>query len=242
MAAGHACCLYNTTSRWCALHAQALLASAPQVREVADAMVDQGLYELGYNYVTLDDCWSAKSRDASGQLQPDASRFPNGIAAVADYVHSRGLYFGLYISAGTLTCKGDLPGSWGHFERDATTLAGWGIDLVKMDHCAVPVQDQDVEIYSNMSRALNGTGRPITFSMCSWGGQSVWEWGAEVAQMYRIQQDHLPLWRHAETVRELRRQPDHSSSPQPRQKRRRCKFNAVVAVLPEHRHARSTNW
>ena len=105
------------------------------VTETADAIVANGLDKLGYNYVALDDCWSDTERDEDGNLQPEAKSFPNGMKHVADYVHSKGLYFGLYTSLGTKTCKGNRPGSFGHYEQDAKTLASWGVDMVKMDHC-----------------------------------------------------------------------------------------------------------
>ena len=133
--------------------------SETQVREVADAMVEQGMTALGYTYVNLDDCWSATNRSADGELQPDTSRFPSGIAALADYVHSRGLLLGLYTDVGTKTCKGDRPGSFGHYAQDAKTLARWGVDFVKMDHCGLPSGHSDLEMYTNMSVALNATGR-----------------------------------------------------------------------------------
>ena len=106
--------------------------------------------------------------------------------AVADYVHSRGLFFGLYTCAGTLTCKGGRPGSYGHYERDAQTLAGWGVDLVKMDHCHMPGNQSDRELYGRMSRALNATGRAITFSLCQWGEHDVVAWGSDVAQVVHL--------------------------------------------------------
>jgi alpha-galactosidase len=168
--------------------------SDEMVRSIADAIVEEGMDKLGYRYVSLDDCWSAKTRNASGHLQADPASFPQGMAAVADYVHSKGLKFGLYTCVGTKTCKGGRPGSYGHFDRDASTLAAWGVDLVKMDHCTSPKNETDEKLYGDMGAALNATGRPILFSLCSWGGQTVWEWGAKTAQMYRIAQDHFPLW------------------------------------------------
>ena len=106
--------------------------SSEQVRQIADAIVSQGLDKLGWRYVALDDCWSSKSRSADGQLQPDRARFPEGMAALAEYLHARSLLFGLYTCVGTKTCKGDRPGSFGHYETDAQTLASWGVDMVKM--------------------------------------------------------------------------------------------------------------
>ena len=164
------------------------------VKSTADAMVEQGMTELGYNYLALDDCWSSTSRNATGHLQADPKKFPNGIQPVTEYVHSKGLYFGLYTCAGTKTCKGDRPGSFDHYDLDAQTLASWGVDMVKMDHCGIPSGVADLDMYTNMSRALNNTGRPILFSLCQWGEHNVESWGPDVSQMYRIAADHLPLW------------------------------------------------
>ncbi len=142
------------------------------MRETADAIVEEGLDSLGYSYVALDDCWSDTERDADGNLKADAKRFPNGMKAVADYVHSKGLYFGVYTSLGDKTCKGNRPGSYDYYEADAKTLASWGIDLVKMDHCGSR-NGTDLELYGRMSAALNATGRPILFSLCNWGESQV---------------------------------------------------------------------
>ena len=104
----------------------------------------------------------------------------------------------MYTSAGDKTCKGDRPGSFGHYETDAATLASWGVDFVKMDHCGNKGNRSDQELYGNMSRALNATGRPVLFSLCNWGEADVWTWGADIAQMYRIQMDHLPFWKYGD--------------------------------------------
>ena len=168
--------------------------SEEMVTSVADSIVAQGLDKLGYKFVSLDDCWSSTSRNATGHLQADAKAFPRGMKYLADYVHDRNLLLGVYTDVGATTCKGGRPGSYGNYEKDAATLASWGIDLVKMDHCTAPKNTSDRDLYGNMSAALNATGRPILFSLCSWGGQEVWEWGSEVAQMFRIAQDHFPLW------------------------------------------------
>ena len=140
--------------------------SSAQVREIADAIVDQGLDKLGYRYVALDDCWSAKTRTVDGKLQPESTKFPEGMAALAEYLHNRSLLFGLYTCVGTTTCKGGRPGSYGHYEEDAKTLAEWGVDMVKMDHCSKPGNETDQSLYGQMSKALNATGRPILFSLC----------------------------------------------------------------------------
>lgn len=164
------------------------------VQSIADSFVAQGMDKLGYEYVTLDDCWSSTTRDDLGSLQADPKKFPNGLKPVADYVHSKGLKFGVYTCVGTETCKGDRPGSFDHWTADATTLAGWGIDFVKMDHCTANKTIPDRQLYGNMSAALNATGRPVLFSLCNWGEQQVCEWGHDVAQMFRVQMDHLPFW------------------------------------------------
>lgn len=105
------------------------------------------------------------------------------------------LHGAAYTCAGLVTCKGGRPGSYGSYELDAATLASWGVDFVKMDHCHLPAGNHsDRELYGRMSAALNATGRPITFSLCQWGEDDVWRWGARVAQMYRVSMDHLPFW------------------------------------------------
>src|SRR5215217_1849165 len=104
------------------------------IKATADAMVSTGLRTSGYTYVNIDDCWMASTRDAQGRLRPDPTRFPGGIAAIADYVHARGLKLGIYSSAGTATCQG-LPASLDHETVDAQTWASWGVDLLKYDNC-----------------------------------------------------------------------------------------------------------
>ncbi|MDP2436733.1 MAG: glycoside hydrolase family 27 protein [archaeon] len=104
-----------------------------EVQSIADSLVESGMADLGYRFVNLDDCWSAETRTAAGELQGNPKRFPSGMAALADYIHSRGLFFGLYTCVGTETCRGGRPGSFGYYEQDASTLAGWGVDFVKAD-------------------------------------------------------------------------------------------------------------
>jgi alpha-galactosidase len=167
------------------------------VKSIADALVAEGLDKLGYKYVNMDDCWSAQTRDSSGQLQPNAERFPSGMASLVDYVHSKGLKLGLYTCVGNTTCKNGLPGSGGHFVQDAQTLASWKVDFVKSDFCHR--NGDPYVLYHNFSAALNATGHPMLFSLCEWGTKDptrgpVSAWGAEVGQMYRIQMDHIPFW------------------------------------------------
>lgn len=142
--------------------------NAANVMKVADAIVGTGLSKLGYEYVNIDDCW-ATSRDASsGRLVPDPTAFPNGMKAVADYVHSKGLKFGIYTDRGTKTCAG-RPASQDHEDIDAQTFADWGVDYVKEDSCNAP-SDHDTAFaqYGKMRDALNKTGRHIYFSLCGW--------------------------------------------------------------------------
>ncbi|MGW4897807.1 hypothetical protein ACWEQL_37005 [Kitasatospora sp. NPDC004240] len=137
--------------------------------------------------MNIDDCWTAPSRDAAGNLVPDPVKFPNGIAAVADHVHALGLKLGIYEDAGTRTCAG-LPGSLGRETRDAALFASWGVDLLKYDNCnnnGLPSRPR----YTAMRDALRATGRPILFSLCNWGRESPWLWGAGTGSMWRTTGD-----------------------------------------------------
>jgi alpha-galactosidase len=165
-----------------------------EVRNKADAMVSQGMVQMGYRWMLLDDCWSDSDRDANGELQPSPKLFPSGMKALADYLHERGMYLGLYSCVGTETCKKNRPGSYGHYETDANTFAKWGADMVKADYCNKPSNETGKDLYTQFSAALNATGRPILFAMCQWGEDEVYNWGGDIAQMYRIQMDHIPFW------------------------------------------------
>jgi len=145
------------------------------IRESADAFLDQGLRDAGYQYVVIDDHWEAMERDASGRLVPDPDRFPTGIAVLAEYVHSRGLKFGIYSCAGTHTCGG-RPASYGNEEIDALTFADWGVDFLKYDFCYKPAGVDGPTLYRRMGQALRASGRRIVFSICNWGGEEVWKW------------------------------------------------------------------
>lgn len=133
----------------------------------AKALVSSGLAKLGYDYVNLDDCWMARQRTASGQLQASPTRFPNGIAWLATQLHEMGLRLGVYESAGTTTCQG-RPGSWGHYKQDASTFASWGVDFLKFDYCGqFPGGSTSASLeadYQQMSQDLVATGRQIVFS------------------------------------------------------------------------------
>ncbi|GAB4839671.1 hypothetical protein Ancab_029197 [Ancistrocladus abbreviatus] len=137
------------------------------VKQTADALVSTGLAKLGYNYVNLDDCWGLSLRDSQGNLVPDPAKFPSGMAALADYVHSLGLKFGIYGCAGSRTCSGTMPGSLEHEQQDANLFASWGIDYLKYDNCFNFDINPKIR-YQKMSDALNNTGRPIFYNICEW--------------------------------------------------------------------------
>ena len=155
------------------------------IREIADFMADNGWRDAGYEYLVIDDCWSLRERDAGGRLVPDPEKFPRGMKDLADYVHSKGLKFGMYSCAGVMTCAG-YPSSYDHEFVDAATFASWGVDFLKYDFCHFPESGNCRTRYQTMSMALKSTGREILFSACNWGQQEPWKWMRSVgAQMYR---------------------------------------------------------
>jgi alpha-galactosidase len=164
------------------------------VEGIADIFVNKGLKAAGYQYVNLDDCWALPSRDADGKLVPDPVRFPHGIKAVADYVHSKGLKLGIYTSAGTKTCNdAGFPGGLGHEYSDAQQFADWGVDYLKYDNCNNQGVDAKLR-YNTMRDALKATGRPIVFSICEWGENKPWEWAADVGHLWRTTGDISDNW------------------------------------------------
>jgi alpha-galactosidase len=165
---------------------------ASTIEQQADAMVSSGLKAAGYQYINIDDCWSTKNRDANGNMVPDPSKYPNGISAVATYVHSKGLKLGLYTDAGTATCSG-YPGMYGHEQQDANTFASWGVDYLKVDWCSSTGIDAQTE-YTKISNALKSTGRAIVFSLCDWGQSNVWTWGPSVGNLWRTTGDISDNW------------------------------------------------
>lgn len=165
------------------------------IRESADALVAEGLDQLGYRYVVIDDHWEAWERDADGRLVPDSDKFPQGMAPVADYVHRLGLKFGIYSCVGTHTCGG-RPGSFAHEEEDARAFASWGVDFLKYDYCYKPEGVDGKMLYRRMGQALRATGRPIVFSACNWGHEEPWKWAAGAgAHMWRTTGDILDTWK-----------------------------------------------
>jgi alpha-galactosidase len=161
------------------------------IKETADAMVATGMKDAGYQYVVIDDCWQVK-RDERGRIVPDPERFASGMKDLANYVHGKGLRFGLYSDAGTGTCQ-KRPGSKGYEELDARTYAEWGVDYLKYDWCNTQGQDTR-DSYGRMSRALRGSGRPIVFSICEWGATKPWLWAQGVGHLWRSTGDIQDCW------------------------------------------------
>ena len=161
------------------------------IKSIADAIAANGMKEAGYQYVVIDDCWQV-SRDENGFIVADPQRFPSGIKALADYVHSKGLKFGIYSDAGTKTCAG-RPGSQGHEYQDALQYARWGVDYLKYDWCNTGTRNAE-EAYSTMSSALLATGRPIIFSLCEWGTAKPWLWAKGIGNLWRTTGDISDYW------------------------------------------------
>ena len=145
------------------------------IKEAADAMADSGLKDAGYEYIVIDDCWSLHERDAEGRLQADPEKFPHGMKYVADYVHSKGLKFGMYSCAGAITCA-SYPASYEHEFIDAKTFAEWGVDYLKYDYCFHSIGNPGHLLYKRMGIALANSGRDILFSACSWGADDTRVW------------------------------------------------------------------
>ena len=157
------------------------------IKEIADAMVSSGMQKAGYTYLVLDDGWMAMERDKNGDLVADPKKFPNGMKALSDYVHGKGLKFGLYNCAGTKTCAG-YPGTHGYEIQDARYYASQGVDYLKFDWCSSDGLNAK-ESYTNMSKAIKAAGRPMIFSLCEWGNNKPWEWAKNVGQLWRTTGD-----------------------------------------------------
>ncbi|MBD5524222.1 MAG: glycoside hydrolase family 27 protein [Lachnospiraceae bacterium] len=164
------------------------------VKETVDSMKEQGFLEAGYEYVVMDDCWSLKERDSEGRLVADPEKFPNGIKALADYIHEKGFKFGMYSCCGTRTCA-NYPGSFEHEFEDAKQFAQWGVDYLKYDNCFKPQNQDGRTLYRRMGMALANSGRDIVFSACQWGTDSVHEWiRSSGAHLFRSTEDINDSW------------------------------------------------
>jgi alpha-galactosidase len=163
------------------------------VKETADIMVSSGMKDAGYTYLVLDDGWMAKQRDSiTGDLVPDPVKFPHGMKVLVDYVHAKGLKFGLYNCAGTKTCGG-YPGSRGYEYQDARLYASLGIDYLKYDWCNTEGMTAK-EAYTTMSSALKAARKPIVFSLCEWGTYQPWEWATPIGHLWRTTGDIYPCF------------------------------------------------
>lgn len=165
------------------------------IHEVADAMVNSGMVKAGYDHLMIDDGWQG-GRDNKNNMIPDPKKFPAGIKALADYVHSKGIKLGIYSDAAQLTCAG-YTASLGFEEQDAKTFAKWGIDYLKYDYCHAPEDSNTAKIrYKKMADALRNSGRDIVFSICEWGGRRPWLWAAGVGgQLWRTTGDIRDSWK-----------------------------------------------
>lgn len=188
---------------WCTDgHCGRDVCTAKEIMAVADAMASNGMKDLGYEYINLDDCW-ADYRDKDGNIVEDKHRFPDGIEAVIKHVNSKGLKFGLYTDAGLYTCSSGqrlhkIPGSYGHYSQDAKTYADWGVEYVKMDWCNTKINGTQLDPkvqYPQMSKALNETGKKIFFDSCEWGVENPWEWMGQYANSWRSGPDHHDEWK-----------------------------------------------
>jgi alpha-galactosidase len=183
------------------------------VRQAADAMVSSGMKDAGFQYIVIDDCWQT-SRDKDGNIVVDSQNFPSGIKALADYVHSKGLKFGIYSDAGTKTCQG-RPGGRGYEFQDARQYAAWGVDYLKYDWCNTGTQDAPAS-YGLMRQALDASGRQIVFSLCEWGKDKPWLWGKGIGNLWRTTGDIQDRWGGSE------KWPDGS-----------CCSNGVLAIVDQ---------
>ena len=165
------------------------------IRETADAMVESGLAAAGYQYIFIDDLWQG-GRDCHNNIIPDPKKFPHGIKALADYVHSKGLKLGIYSDAAQLTCGG-CTASYGFEEQDARTFASWGIDYLKYDYCNAPEDSAPArQRYRTMANALQKSGRDIVLGVCEWGQRQCEEWCEEVGgQLWRTSYDVRDTWK-----------------------------------------------
>jgi alpha-galactosidase len=186
----------------------------PLLKGMVDAYVSSGMKDAGYRYFVLDDGWMTMERDANGDLVADPKKFPNGMKAFADYVHGKGLKFGIYNCAGNKTCAG-YPGTRGHEYQDARLYASWGVDFLKYDWCNTDSLNAR-EAYITMSSALKETGRPIVFSLCEWGNHKPWLWAKGVGELYRTtgditanfnQDKHMGTWTASSVMTILDKQP-----------------------------------
>lgn len=170
------------------------------LKKTADKIVESGLRDVGYEYVIIDDCWSMRERDEDGRLVADPVKFPSGMKALGDYLHSKGLKFGIYSCVGTYTCE-KFPGSFDYEFLDAQTFAEWGVDYLKYDFCYKPASVSGQTCYRRMSTALANCGRDILFNTCSWGEEETHKWINSIhAHAWRSTCDIFDNWKSVEDL------------------------------------------
>ena len=165
------------------------------IRQIADKMAADGYAEAGYKYIFIDDAWQG-GRDKRNNILPDPEKFPSGMKALADYVHSKGLRLGIYSDAALLTCAG-YTASYGFEQQDAKTFAEWGIDYLKYDYCHAP-SDSAVahERYKKMADALQNSGRKIVLGVCEWGQLNPEKWARQAGgSLWRVSFDVRDMWK-----------------------------------------------
>ncbi len=174
------------------------------IRELADAMVESGLRDLGFNYIFIDDGWQG-GRDRKNNMIPDPQKFPSGMKALVDYVHAKGMKIGIYSDAAPLTCGG-YTASLGFEAQDAKTFADWGFDYLKYDYCGAPPDWKTaISRYETMAKAIENSGRNMVLSICEWGDRSPWLWGEKVGgQLWRTTADIRDKWYGGQKVEDNR--------------------------------------
>ena len=182
---------WNTWNKfWCGIN-------ETLIHDSIDALINSGLFEAGYNYINLDDCWQ-RYRGEDGYIIPDNDTFPHGIEPLVEYAHSKGLKFGLYSSAGNYTCQG-RPGSLDFEKQDAEIYAKWNIDYLKYDNCYNRGISSLIR-YPKMRDCLNETGHPIFYSLCQWGQEKVATWAKDVGNSWRTTGDISDSWNSMITI------------------------------------------
>ncbi|UKJ08587.1 glycoside hydrolase family 27 protein [Solitalea lacus] len=165
------------------------------IKEIADALVSSGMAKAGYNHIFIDDGWQG-GRDNRNNIIPDPMKFPSGIKALADYVHSKGLKLGIYSDAASLTCAG-YTASLNFEQQDAKTFASWDIDYLKYDYCGAPEDTETAKKrYAAMANALRESKREIVLGVCEWGDRQPWLWAKEAGgQLWRTTADIRDKWK-----------------------------------------------
>jgi len=180
------------------------------VMKMADAMVNSGMQASGYEYIVIDDCWQI-SRDKNGEIVVDKTSFPHGIKYLSDYIHSKGLKFGIYTCVGRKTCAG-RPASRGYEYQDARTYASWNVDYLKDDFCNNGDQNS-VSAYSLMRDALYKAGHPVVFSICEWGSTKPWTWAKDLGHLWRTTYDIRDNWDSMISIVELEKKLSKYAGP-----------------------------